>query len=117
MTKRQGISRAKAGLTVDRVVATAFDVLDAGGAGRLSTRAIATELGVSMNTVLWHIRTKDRLLELMSDAIVGEVDLDDLAGENLQQAAELLHRLRRAMLNHRDGALIMSGTFARNRTP
>lgn len=111
MTKKQEVSRARAGLTVDRVLTAAFDVLDRGGAGKLSTRAIAAELGVSMNTVLWHIRTKERLLELMAEFIVGEVDLDDLPSEWPWRATELLHRLRRAMLNHRDGAAIVAGTF------
>ena len=107
----QGASRTKVGITIDRVVATAFDVLQAGGLAKLSTRAIAAELDVSMNTVVWHIRTKDRLLELMAEAILGEVDLGDLPGGWREQATELLQRLRRAMLGHRDGAALVAGTF------
>ncbi|WP_329556966.1 TetR/AcrR family transcriptional regulator C-terminal domain-containing protein [Streptomyces sp. NBC_00696] len=64
-----------------------------------------------MNTVLWHIRTKDRLLGLMADSVLGEVDLEDLPGDWREQAAELLRRLRQAMLGHRDGALLVAGTF------
>ncbi|MCA1218934.1 TetR/AcrR family transcriptional regulator C-terminal domain-containing protein [Streptomyces sp. 8L] len=110
MTKKQSAARAPAGITLERVVAAAFDVLDRGGIAKLSTRAIAAELGVSMNTVMWHIRTKDRLLELMAEAIAGEVSLEGLRGEWHEQAAELLRRLRRAMLGHRDGGRIVAGT-------
>nr|WP_245690689.1 hypothetical protein [Sinosporangium album] len=35
----------------------------------MSTRAVADRLAVRMNTVLWHVKTKTRLLELMADAI------------------------------------------------
>jgi len=111
VTRTQGVARAKVGITLDRVVAVAFDVLQAGGIAKLSTRAIAAELGVSMNTVVWHIRTKDRLLELMAEAILGEVDLGNLRDGWREQATELLRRLRQAMLGHRDGAALVAGTF------
>ncbi|MBC2876526.1 MULTISPECIES: TetR/AcrR family transcriptional regulator C-terminal domain-containing protein [Streptomyces] len=112
MTKKQGTAdRSKVGITLDHVVGAAFDVLDRGGIGKLSTRAIAAELGVSMNTVMWHIRSKDRLLDAMAEAVLGEVGLEDLPEEWDEQAAELLGRLRRAMLGHRDGAALVAGTF------
>ncbi|CAM3447095.1 TetR/AcrR family transcriptional regulator C-terminal domain-containing protein [Streptomyces albus] len=111
MTKKQTAGRVKVGITLDQVVGAAFDVLDRGGVAKLSTRAIAAELGVSMNTVMWHIRTKDRLLDTMSEAVMGEVELEDLPEEWDDQAAELLERLRRAILRHRDGALLVAGAF------
>ncbi|MFI2239432.1 TetR/AcrR family transcriptional regulator C-terminal domain-containing protein [Streptomyces chrestomyceticus] len=111
MTKKQAAARTKVGITLDQVVGAAFDVLDRGGVAKLSTRAIAAELGVSMNTVMWHIRTKDRLLETMAEAVLGEVDLEGLPENWHDQAAELLGRLREAMLSHRDGALLVAGTF------
>jgi AcrR family transcriptional regulator len=79
-------SRAKAGLTLSHVVTAAFAVLDDGGLAKLSTRAIAAQLGVSMNTVMWHIGTKDRLLGLMAEAIVGRVDLAGLRGSSRQHS-------------------------------
>ncbi|MFD7712004.1 TetR/AcrR family transcriptional regulator C-terminal domain-containing protein [Streptomyces sp. NPDC059786] len=111
MTKKQAAARTKVGITLDHVVGAAFDVLDRGGVAKLSTRAIAAELGVSMNTVMWHIRTKDRLLDTMAEAVLGEVDLGDLPEDWHDQAAALLGRLRQAMLRHRDGALLVAGTF------
>ncbi|MER6205596.1 TetR/AcrR family transcriptional regulator C-terminal domain-containing protein [Streptomyces sp. NPDC001642] len=111
MTKTPGAARTKVGITLDRVVGTAFAVLQRDGIAELSARAIAAELDVRMNTVMWHIRTKDRLLGLMAEAILGEVDLEDLPGDWRAQATELLRRLRQAMLGHRDGALLVAGTF------
>ncbi|MEV0278923.1 TetR/AcrR family transcriptional regulator C-terminal domain-containing protein [Streptomyces sp. NPDC050610] len=112
MTKKQaGTDRAKVGITLDNVIDAAFDVLARGGLAKLSTRAIAGELGVSMNTVMWHIRTKDRLLDTMADAVLGEVDLETLPEKWDDQVIELLERLRQAMLGHRDGAALVAGTF------
>ncbi|MFL9655500.1 TetR/AcrR family transcriptional regulator C-terminal domain-containing protein [Streptomyces sp. PB17] len=111
MTKKQAAAPTRVGITLDHVVGAAFDVLDRGGVAKLSTRAIAAELGVSMNTVMWHIRTKDRLLETMAEAVLGEVDLADLPEDWHGQAAELMQRLRKAMLSHRDGSLLVAGTF------
>ena len=98
-------------MTLDRVVGAAFDVLQREGIAKLSARAVAAELGVRMNTVMWHIRTKDRLLGLMAEFIMGEVDLENLHGDWREQVTELLGRLRRALLAHRDGALLVTGTF------
>ena len=103
--------RARVGLGIEDVVRAAFKVLDEQGVAKLSTRAMAAELDVSMNTVMWHIGTKGRLLELMADAIVGEVELEKLRGDWRRRATELLGRLRQAMLRHRDGALVVAGTF------
>ncbi|PQM50809.1 TetR family transcriptional regulator [Mycolicibacter virginiensis] len=111
MTKNQAVGRARVGLGVEDVVRAAFDVLDRHGIAKLSTRAIATELSVSMNTVMWHIGAKGRLLELMADAIVAEVEVDPLRGDWRQRATQLLVGLRQAMLGHRDGALVVAGTF------
>jgi TetR/AcrR family tetracycline transcriptional repressor len=111
VTKNQGVLRAKAGLTPAHIVRAAFAVLNHDGLAKLSTRAIAGELGVSMNTVMWHIGTKDRLLDLMADTIVAQIDLATTHGSPPEQASELVQRLRQAMLSHRDGARVVAGTF------
>lgn len=108
MTKRQPI---KAGITLDQVIEAAFAVLDRGGLEKLSTRAIAADLGVSMNTVMWHIRTKARLMDLLAEAIFAEMNLDDLPSGWDARTVELHQRLRGAMLGHRDGARVVAGTF------
>src|SRR5690625_3947930 len=88
VTKHQGASRVRAGLGVDDVVRAAFEVLDGQGIAKLSTRAVAAERNVSMNTVMWHIGSKGRLLALMADAIVGEAAADNLHGDWRGRAAQ-----------------------------
>lgn len=89
-----------------------MEVLDEGGLEAVSLRAVAERRGVRMNTVVWHVKSKGRLLELMADAIVAEVRLEDLPARWDQRAAELLERYRTALLAHRDGAAVVGGTYA-----
>ncbi|MFD4322618.1 TetR/AcrR family transcriptional regulator C-terminal domain-containing protein [Streptomyces sp. NPDC058548] len=94
------------------VIRAALELLDEKGLEALSTRAVAERLGVRMNTVLWHVKTKARMLELMADAVIGEVPLDGLPEEPNLRAGELVRRYRRALLAHRDGAALVVGTYA-----
>ncbi|MGI3199377.1 TetR/AcrR family transcriptional regulator C-terminal domain-containing protein [Streptomyces sp. GLT-R25] len=78
----------------------------------MSTRAVADRLGVRINTVQWHVKTKARMLELMADAVLGEIPLTDLPADPEERARELTRRYRRALLSHRDGAALVVGTYA-----
>lgn len=108
MTKKQGEAER---LDAAGVVRAAVRVLDEGGLEAVSTRAVADRLGVRMNTVLWHVKTKARLLELMADAVTGEVDLGGLPEEPAERARELVRRFRDVLLAHRDGAALVVGTY------
>ncbi|NJP97275.1 TetR family transcriptional regulator [Nonomuraea sp. FMUSA5-5] len=109
MTKRQpGADR----LEPRTVVAAALRLLDDQGLDAVSTRAVAGLLGVRMNTVLWHVKTKSRLLELMADAVVAGIPLDGLPEAAPRRARELMRRYRAALLRHRDGAALVAGTYA-----
>ncbi|WP_326647822.1 MULTISPECIES: TetR/AcrR family transcriptional regulator C-terminal domain-containing protein [unclassified Streptomyces] len=112
MTKMQAGKPSRTRLDPDTVVRAALELLDEKGAEAVSIRAIAERLGVRMNTVLWHAKTKARLLELMADAIVAEMSLEDLPESCEERVRELSHRYRRALLAHRDGATIVAGTYA-----
>ncbi|WP_030688318.1 TetR/AcrR family transcriptional regulator C-terminal domain-containing protein [Streptomyces sp. NRRL B-1347] len=117
MTKRQeppvrAESSYRAGLSPRAVARAALGMLAEKGADGVSVRGTAERLGVRMNTVLWHAKTKTRLLELMADAIVDEVSLDGLPTEWRERVHELMRRFRRALLAHRDGARIVTGTYA-----
>jgi TetR/AcrR family transcriptional regulator, tetracycline repressor protein len=94
------------------VVRAALEILDADGVAAVSMRAIAERLGVRMNTVLWHVKSKARLMDLVADAIVGEMSLADLPAPWRPRAVELARRYRLALLAHRDGAAVVAGTYA-----
>lgn len=102
-------------MSPERVVREALALLDDKGVDGVSLRAVAERLGVRLNTVLWHVKTKNRLLELMADAITAETSVEDLPGDWHERARELAHRYRAAMLAHRDGALVVSGRYEAGR--
>ncbi|HEY2062884.1 MAG TPA: TetR/AcrR family transcriptional regulator C-terminal domain-containing protein [Amycolatopsis sp.] len=93
------------------IVRVALDVLEESGLEATSLRAVAGKLGVRMNTVLWHVKTKARLRELMADAILDSIGLDGLPEDPRERVVELAHRYRAALLAHRDGGRVVAGTF------
>ncbi|MFH8468494.1 TetR/AcrR family transcriptional regulator C-terminal domain-containing protein [Streptomyces sp. NPDC017991] len=112
MTNRQASEGRAPRLDPATVIRAALKLLDEKGLDALSTRAVADRLGVRMNTVLWHVKTKARMLELMADAVVGGAPLDGLPDDWDERVRELARRYRRALLAHRDGAALVVGTFA-----
>ncbi|WP_328698537.1 TetR/AcrR family transcriptional regulator C-terminal domain-containing protein [Streptomyces sp. NBC_00342] len=111
MTKKQAGENAAGRLTRAAVIDAALRVLDERGLDGLSTRAVADHLEVRMNTVLWHVKTKARMLELMADAVLAGIRYDNLPDAPLARARELAGRYRHALLAHRDGAALVTGTY------
>jgi TetR/AcrR family tetracycline transcriptional repressor len=111
VTKKQADAERGPRLDAGAVVRAALELLDESGLDALSTRAVADRLGVRMNTVLWHVKTKARLLELMADTVVGQAPLDRLPDAWDDRARELVRRYRRALLSRRDGAALVTGTY------
>ena len=108
MTNKQQSDR----LDPATVIRAGLDLLDEKGLDAVSTRAVADRLGVRINTVQWHVKTKARMLELMADAVLGEIPLTDLPDVPAERARELARRFRGALLSHRDGAALVVGTYA-----
>lgn len=62
----------RAGLDVDRIVATAVELADRAGLAAVTMRRLATELGVGAMTLYTHVPGKGELVGLMYDAVLGE---------------------------------------------
>ncbi len=60
---------------IDRIVAAAVDLADGGGFEALSMRRLATQLGTGTTTLYRYVEGKDELLELMVDAVNGELPI------------------------------------------
>src|SRR5262249_47780549 len=69
--------RSHSALSREQIVRAAIEVADAEGIEAVTMRRIATELGVGTMSLYWHVPTKDNLLELMRDALMGEVQMPD----------------------------------------
>ncbi|MCP2340432.1 TetR/AcrR family transcriptional regulator [Actinomadura rupiterrae] len=85
----------------DRIVAVAVALLDAGGHRALSMRRVATELGVTAGSLYWYVRTKDELLELALDHVLGEVTADPAQKDWRRAVGDLARSHRAMLLRHR----------------
>lgn len=101
-------------MALDRqqVVSEAVALLDAEGLDRVTTRKLATRLGVQSPTLYWHVPNKAALVTAIADAILA--DLVQKAGpprpdEDWREwLTGLAEGLRRALLAHPDGARVVS---------
>jgi AcrR family transcriptional regulator len=67
----------KSSLGVDRIVGAAVRLADAEGLGTFSMRRVAAELGVAAMTLYTHVPGKGELVDLMLDAVLGELYPDE----------------------------------------
>lgn len=61
------------GLTVDRIVRAAVAVADADGLEGLSMRKVGARLGFTSMSLYRHVPGRDQLVDLMCDAVLGQV--------------------------------------------
>ena len=59
------------GLNLERVVAAAIELADADGLGAVSMARVAERLGFTTMSLYRHVKSKDELLWLMLDAVMG----------------------------------------------
>lgn len=65
---------ARTPLTREAIVDAALRVVDKEGADALSMRRVAEELGTGPASLYWHISSKDELINLLVDRVVGEIE-------------------------------------------
>ncbi|MFF4404541.1 TetR/AcrR family transcriptional regulator C-terminal domain-containing protein [Streptomyces sp. NPDC001262] len=96
---RRARSRAAGGgvLTRERIVRTAVSIADADGSAAVSMRTIAAELGVSTMALYRHVPGKDELVELMADAVFGDVRLPACAATDWRGRLEASARTQWAL--------------------
>jgi TetR/AcrR family tetracycline transcriptional repressor len=92
--RREPISR-------DAIVAAAIVLLDREGLTALSMRRLGEELGAGAASLYWHVGSKDGLLDLVLDEIIGEVEVPDPDPDRWQeQLKETAKSQRQVSLRH-----------------
>src|SRR5690242_9417096 len=79
--RQQHPPRRAAALSREEIVRAAMNVADAEGADAINMRRIARELHSGTMSLYWHIRSKEELLDLMIDAIIGEPAVPERSGD------------------------------------
>jgi len=85
-----------------QIAAVALAIADAEGFGAVSMRRIAAELGAGTMTLYYYVRSKDELLDLMDEAIMGEVLIPDgeLPSGWREALSEIARRTRAMFVRH-----------------
>jgi AcrR family transcriptional regulator len=92
--RREPISR-------DAIVAAAIQLLDREGLAGLSMRRLADELGTGAASLYWHVGSKDGLLDLVLDQVIGEGQVPDPDPPRWrEQLKEVARAQRAASLRH-----------------
>lgn len=94
------------------VVDGAIAILDQFGLADLTMRRLATSLHVQPGALYWHFPNKQALLGAVADRILAPLDEPIAADEWFAQVSELAHRMRSCLLAYRDGAELVSATYA-----
>lgn len=100
------------GLNRAEIVAVALRIAEAEGPDAVSMRRIAKELGVGTMSLYHHVPTKDDLLDLMHDQVMGElvVPADQLAGDWQEALKQISRRTREVYSRH---SWMVSGAWER----
>ncbi|MGK3209268.1 TetR/AcrR family transcriptional regulator C-terminal domain-containing protein [Amycolatopsis sp. MEPSY49] len=102
------------GITRERIVTAALELLDDQGMDALTVRALAARLDVGAPALYWHVRDKQELLDQMATDVMRRVGgaLTALPPGDARRADLTAYArvLRSEYLRHRDGARIFSGT-------
>jgi AcrR family transcriptional regulator len=92
--RREPISR-------DAIVAAAIQLLDREGLAALSMRRLAEELGAGAASLYWHVGSKDGLLDLVLDEVIGEGKVPDPDPDRWpEQLKQVARDQRAASLRH-----------------
>ena len=92
--RREPISR-------DAIVTAAIGLLDREGLAALSMRRLAEELGTGAASLYWHVGSKDGLLDLVMDEVIGEGKVPDPdPGRWPEQLKQVARDQRAASLRH-----------------
>ncbi|NLU82958.1 TetR/AcrR family transcriptional regulator C-terminal domain-containing protein [Rhodococcus sp. HNM0569] len=102
------------------ILDAATAILDEFGLADLTMRRLATALGVQPGALYWHFPNKQTLLGAIADRILEDVDSPATGGAESdwtaqrwdEQTLTLARRMRAALLAHRDGAELVSATYA-----
>ncbi|MEV7600721.1 TetR/AcrR family transcriptional regulator C-terminal domain-containing protein [Kitasatospora sp. NPDC089797] len=99
-------------LTREALTQAALRVLERDGLDGLSMRKVAAEVGVKAASLYWHVRNKQELLDLLSDAILALAEPPPRQEDWRAELHEYCFRYRRLLLDNRDAAKVVAGRLA-----
>lgn len=93
-------SRDVPALTRDRIIRAAIELLDVEGQDGLTIRKLAARLNAGATSLYWYVETRDDVLELALDSVLGEILLPTEALEWDKELVRFLTNWRQTLLRH-----------------
>jgi AcrR family transcriptional regulator len=104
------VRRRRDPITREAIVEAALRILDAEGLDGLSMRRVAEALDTGAASLYRHVGSKDGLLDLVFDQVIGEQEIPDADPERWrEQLKEVARTMRATILRHRDVVRISIG--------
>lgn len=103
--------RNEPSLSLERIVATAVELLDTQGVAGLTMRRLADRLGAGVMSLYWHVDSKETVFALALDSVLEYRGPSQLA-ETQDWRSDAVHMLedwRASMLRHPWSALLLPG--------
>jgi AcrR family transcriptional regulator len=114
-TRKSPVRSDQPGLSYDRVVAAALDLVDEQGLAAFSVREVARRLSVSTATVYWHVGgSNDLLASIVARVVAQAVPVGVSAWDGMLRA--LAAGLRQALHAHPHVAPLFGGDLVCNRS-
>lgn len=100
--KTERATRAEPPLSVERIVATAVDLLDSNGLDGLTMRRLANRIGAGAMSLYWHVANKEEVLDLALDSVLAyrQPAPGDAPDAWREDVIHVLEDWRTAMLRH-----------------
>lgn len=99
--------RQRGGLTRERLVEAALQLVNEEGLEGLSMRALADQLEVKAASLYWHVRDRRELIELLAESILESVPKPRRAGGWREGVLDASESLRRAVSKQKDADRIL----------
>src|ERR1700722_16400026 len=87
-------------LSRESIAAAALAIADAEGFAAVSMRRVAQEMGVGTMSLYYYVKTKDDLVAVMDDALMGEILVPSLPKGWKRAIAEIAARTLAVYLRH-----------------
>jgi AcrR family transcriptional regulator len=94
------MSRKRSQLSREKIAAAALAIADAEGFQAVSMRRVAQELDAGTMSLYYYVKTKDDLIAVMDDALMGEALLPSLPKDWRRAITEIATRTHAVFLRH-----------------
>src|ERR1700726_4865942 len=94
------MSSRKPRLTREKIATTALAIADEEGFTAVSMRRVAQELQVGTMSLYYYVKTKDDLIAVMDDALMGEALLASLPKDWQRAMMEIAKRTHAVFIRH-----------------